>query len=147
MPGRILPATWGMVGCLALALLLDTAGSAVGHPLAGGERLWLAQAEPEAEISEEEMAELMETGDGVYRDFCSACHASNGRGDIGPALTGGALADAHHVYRQINEGRSEMPGFGGVLSEEEILAVGTFVRNRFGNSHGPLTRENAGIAE
>lgn len=82
-----------------------------------------------------------------YVDFCAACHAENGRGDIGPALRGnGKLADAAAVFKQMKQGGSEMPGFDGVLSDDDILAVGTYIRTNFGNKYGPMTDVDAGIA-
>lgn len=99
------------------------------------------------EISEEEFAALMEAGAQHFQDFCAACHGSSGRGDIGPSLTGNArLADAAAIYRLISSGGNEMPGFDGVLDEDGILSVGTYIRNSWGNEFGPMTLENTGRA-
>ncbi|RDE09914.1 c-type cytochrome [Pelagibacterium lacus] len=101
-------------------------------------------AADEAALSAEAMA-LAKTN---YDDFCAACHAANGSGDIGPSLRGnGKLADAAFVYRQIAQGGSEMPGFVDVLSTDELLALATYVRTNFGNDYGPVTEEDAGLAE
>lgn len=71
-------------------------------------------------------------GERVYRAHCSGCHGARGRGELpdSPNFTRGdglmrsdlALLDA------IETGRNAMPGYRGVLSEEEILDVITFVR-------------------
>ncbi|RUT32770.1 cytochrome c [Arsenicitalea aurantiaca] len=101
-----------------------------------------------AQADDEMLAAMMSEGEPIYQDFCSACHGTSGRGDVGPGLVGnGRLADPAFVYRQIAQGGSEMPGFDGVLSEEELLAVGHYVMNAWGNEYGPLTAETAGIAE
>jgi mono/diheme cytochrome c family protein len=82
-----------------------------------------------------------------YVDFCSDCHATNGSGAIGPGIRGsGALADAQYVLRQIAQGSGEMPGFGSVLSDEEILGLANYVRNNLGNSFGYITVEEAASA-
>src|SRR5690606_8934599 len=88
---------------------------------------WESRAD-ENEVSKEALAAAKTN----FEDFCASCHAANGAGDIGPSLRGnGKLADAAFVYRQITQGGSEMPGFQDVLSQEEILALATFIRTNF----------------
>lgn len=86
-----------------------------------------------------DLAPLMEIGRPVYEDNCASCHASNGRGDIGPSLAGNArLRDGATVRRQIAQGGSEMPPFAGLITDEEIDAVATYVMNAWGNEFGPV---------
>jgi predicted lipoprotein with Yx(FWY)xxD motif/cytochrome c5 len=84
-------------------------------------------------------AEVMEKGQQLYATFCAACHQADGSGNIGPSLRGSAnMGDVAFVARQIRDGMSEMPGFGGILSNEDLAAVATYVRGSFGNDFPPL---------
>ena len=48
------------------------------------------------------------------------------------------MGDAAFIARQLRDGMSEMPGFGSVLSNEDLAAVATYVRGSFGNDFPPL---------
>lgn len=86
---------------------------------------------------------------------CGSCHGSRGEGGVGPALAGGqskltfpneadhvnwvrtgSAAVAGQTYGDPNRpggprtATGGMPGFGGSMSEEEILAVVQFERDR-----------------
>ncbi len=79
-----------------------------------------------------------------YTDFCSDCHATNGSGAIGPGIRSSArLEDAAYVLRQLRQGSGEMPGFGDVLSDDELLGLANYIRNNLGNSFGYISREDA----
>lgn len=96
------------------------------------------EADAEGEITSEVMAE----GEQIYARNCASCHGDRGRGVVGPALAGNeSTADASAVARQIVHGRDEMPPFGGILDDAQIAAVGTFIRNSWGNAFGPLSVE------
>lgn len=83
--------------------------------------------------------ELAARGAEVYAVYCAACHQADGRGNIGPGLISNArVGDAVFVARQIRDGLGEMPGFGMVLSLEDMAAVATFVRSHFGNAFPPM---------
>ena len=80
-------------------------------------------------------------GGELYNANCATCHQPSGAGappDF-PALAGNAnLADIRHVASTIRAGRGKMlafPQFG----EAEVAALATYVRNSWGNSHGPVT--------
>jgi predicted lipoprotein with Yx(FWY)xxD motif len=91
----------------------------------------------EADLSDEELVAL---GRDVFATYCAACHGAQGGGDIGPPLVSNArLADDAFVMRQIRDGMSEMPGFGPILSNQELAAAASFVRQSFGN-HYPVIR-------
>jgi predicted lipoprotein with Yx(FWY)xxD motif len=83
--------------------------------------------------------ELLAKGQQVYAMYCAACHQADGSGNIGPSLRGSAnMGDAAFVARQIRDGLSEMPGFGGVLGNEDLAAVASYVRGSFGNDFPPM---------
>jgi mono/diheme cytochrome c family protein len=65
---------------------------------------------------------------------CVGCHGANGEGGVGPALAGNPeVDDATYVVNRIIHGGGIMPAFGDQLSDEEIAAVATYVRNSWGN--------------
>ena len=101
-----------------------------------------AQADPDPAL----FAALMEEGDTVFRTVgCSACHGNNGEGGNGPSFIGNdALDTAGAVIAQIlqpDEDHGVMPAFPH-LTDREIAAVATYVRNSWGNAYG-IARETS----
>jgi predicted lipoprotein with Yx(FWY)xxD motif/mono/diheme cytochrome c family protein len=91
----------------------------------------------QADLSDEELVAL---GRDVFATYCAACHGSQGGGNIGPPLVSNVrLADDAFIVRQIRDGMSEMPGFGPILSSQELAAAASFVRQSFGNQY-PIIR-------
>jgi len=84
-------------------------------------------------------ASLMEQGERIFRSNCDECH---GEGQI--IGQNDRLSSVGGVLIQIIEGGERMPPFGQ-LTDTQIAAVATFVRNSFGNSHGVVTE--ADVAE
>jgi mono/diheme cytochrome c family protein len=100
-------------------------------------------------------ARLMKLGGRIYADECSGCHLPNGQGVPGlfPSLAVSAAVqqdDATSLMRITLRGaRSSgtdraptapaMPAFGWLLSDDEVAAVLTYVRNTWGNAAPPLT--------
>lgn len=92
----------------------------------------------------------MTSGEAVYADNCSACHARNGMGvaNLFPALAGAASVrqtDPGSTIRVIITGAQvvstpaaptapAMPSFGWRLSNEQIADVVTYLRNSWGNA-------------
>lgn len=76
----------------------------------------------------------------VYKQAgCFACHGGLGYGGAGPAFRGSTLLSADtYVVGQILIGRDIMPSYAGVLSDEEIAAVATYIRTSWGNELGPV---------
>ena len=90
------------------------------------------------------------SGEAVYVDNCSACHARNGMGvaDLFPALAGAPSvrqADPASTIRVIIAGAQvvstgaaptapAMPSFGWHLSDGQIADVVTYLRNTWGNA-------------
>lgn len=96
----------------------------------------------------------MTLGAHVYEVNCAACHASNGKGLDGlvTALAGNSAlqADQHgNLINAILRGTQPaithdkptgagMPAFAWKLSDDEIAAVATYVRNQWGNAASPV---------
>jgi mono/diheme cytochrome c family protein len=74
-------------------------------------------------------------GKAVYTDYCQGCHGRTGRGEMPgtPNFSrGGTMMKPDlALYRQIANGRNAMPGFLGVLSEQEILDVVSYIRTLY----------------
>jgi len=99
-------------------------------------------------------------GRDVYVRLCSACHGSGGAGGVGPGFSGvletfpacaaqvrwitlgsaGWRDEVGPTYGEPDkEVRGGMPGFGDSLTPDQIEAVATFVRVRYGGTEGPTT--------
>ncbi|MBD1552480.1 c-type cytochrome [Pseudomonas typographi] len=97
----------------------------------------------------------MKAGQAIYADRCSACHISKGQGVEGlfPTLANAPLvnnADASSMIRVVLSGSRAgatdaaptapaMPSFGWNLSDDNVAAVVTYVRNSWGNAAAPVT--------
>ena len=91
----------------------------------------------------------MVAGAAIYADACSACHGPDGRGiaALFPALAGGAsvqsraptslirvvLQGAKSVATDTQPTGAAMPAFGWMLSDAQVAAVATYIRNNWGN--------------
>jgi predicted lipoprotein with Yx(FWY)xxD motif/cytochrome c5 len=94
---------------------------------------------PEPMAAAAQKPELMKEGEALFMANCAACHGDRGEGGAGPALAGNKkLADADFVIKQILIGSRFMPRFGEKLSDKEVAAVATFIRNSWGNSFGVI---------
>ena len=89
---------------------------------------------------------LIAEGASVYRNRCARCHGRNGQGqwyghDAAPRLDGNfARLSVRGIAVQVIQGGSYMPPFAS-LTDREIAAVATYIRNSFGNNHGIATEE------
>ena len=105
---------------------------------------------------------VYEAGKEIYGRVCQACHQANGAGLPGafPPLAGagGYYGDAQNFSKIIVQGLSGPievngiafngampPGGGAVLSDDEIAAVGTYVRSSWGNNDGPVTAADVAV--
>ncbi len=104
-----------------------------------------APADPEPDPAL--LAALMDEGATVYRSNCHGCHGADGEGqppaqDAAPALAGNSsLRSVGVIVFQVINGGDYMPPFGG-LSNQQIAAVATYIRNSFGNDFGIATEED-----
>ena len=93
-----------------------------------------------AHAQDPDMATLMSQGATVFSDSCSGCHGAEGTGTgNGPSLDGNAFVESRNgVINQVLFGDSDhgMPPFADVLSDDEIAAVSTYVRNAWSNDYG-----------
>ena len=87
-------------------------------------------------------AELAAEGQVVFGTSCVSCHDADGGQGAAPALSGHPSMGARdHIVRQILRGNAEkgMPAFAATLSDHQIAAVATYIRNAWENAHGPVT--------
>jgi mono/diheme cytochrome c family protein len=68
-------------------------------------------------------------GAAIFSENCSTCHGATGHGgNGGPDLTTMPLAQTEAgAIQQVTNGGGGMPPFGGILSEEEIANVASYV--------------------
>ena len=121
---------------------------AMAHYLKELPRQESAQAEPKLAN-----AEVQQMGQSLYEDQCASCHGDRGegRGDY-PPLAGNRTVTMHssvNLVRIILSGGFApttqgnprpygMPPFGHTLSDPEVAAVATHVRNAWGNQAGAV---------
>jgi mono/diheme cytochrome c family protein len=97
-----------------------------------------------ADVAAQEVApNVMTAGEAVYTKNCAPCHQAKGQGEgAAPPLAGNSrLRDERLVLGQILMGGEYMPAFGFQLSDADIAAVATYVRNSWDNKHGPVAAE------
>jgi len=84
---------------------------------------------------------MMEQGAALYAQNCLLCHKDAGQGmmDVFPPLAGSLnLEEPDITVGNIHQGVVTMPPFPW-LTDAEVAALATYVRNSFGNSHGGVT--------
>jgi mono/diheme cytochrome c family protein len=107
-------------------------------------------------------AGIMRSGEAIYAVQCAACHGPDGSGVDGlfPVLKSSALVQSldpasvlHVVLRGSRSAATDpaptaaaMPSFGWTLSDFEVAAVSTFVRNAWGNRAPPVDTATVGRA-
>jgi mono/diheme cytochrome c family protein len=68
----------------------------------------------------------------VFVERCARCHGGSGGGGAGPRLSGGVVVrrypDPEAQAQVVRNGRGAMPGFGNVLSPEDVNAVVRYTR-------------------
>ena len=98
--------------------------------------------------------EVESAGGRLFDSYCSACHQYDGGGmGEAPPLEGSpwvagpperlVLIVLHGVTGRIEMGGKvydrEMPGFGGVLSDQDLAALATYTRTRFTAERSAVT--------
>ena len=141
---------------VALTLTLATAAGAAGivngadtAPVAQPP-VQLAQLPPPDPAAKPDdpaaIAALVEEAAPLFRRNCSSCHGTAGEGGIGPRLANSTKMESQTlIINQVLYGSEYMPPFGEMLSNHEVAALATFVRNSWGNAY-PLVTEDAVIA-
>jgi mono/diheme cytochrome c family protein len=97
------------------------------------------------------------SGAAIYADKCAACHALDGAGVPGlfPTLRGSSSVMSreptsliHVVLRGAKSVATDqaptgpaMPSFGWLLSDDQVAAVTTYIRNAWGNGAAPVTSD------
>lgn len=152
--------TWAWVLCLligtwALGYLVDEFRSHAEQAAASAPSASQRQAKIVGGISEGQAERAL--GAQIYGNYCSACHQANGQGLPGvfPSLIDDPVVSApdptEHI-RVVLEGLSGkeikgvaystvMPPFAGQLSDQEIAAVISYERAKWGASKEPVTAE------
>ncbi|MCK5359252.1 MAG: cytochrome c [Gammaproteobacteria bacterium] len=84
--------------------------------------------------------QLLESGELLYRSNCSVCHGRDGKGDMqlgGPELDGSPFANGQksELIERILQGKkgSAMPAFADALSDKQIAAIASYLRNAWKN--------------
>lgn len=76
-------------------------------------------------------AEQVAQGRQLFNDWsCSACHVltdANGHGHIGPSLDGSTTIDKAFVINRVSNGQGQMPGFGGLMTAEQIDLLASYI--------------------
>jgi mono/diheme cytochrome c family protein len=84
---------------------------------------------------------LTAAGASVFLDNCATCHGEKGEGNVGPKLDGNDwIAERSNIINQVLFGATDhgMPPFKDVLTDDQVAAVATYVRNSWSNSYGPV---------
>jgi Cytochrome C oxidase, cbb3-type, subunit III len=76
---------------------------------------------------------------------CFVCHGERGGGGAGPGFRGDPfLAITDYVMAQILLGRTIMPAYSEALSNDQIAAVASYIRNSWGNHSARSSRNRVG---
>jgi len=75
---------------------------------------------------------VLAEGRDIYGARCSSCHGTSGGGGRGPNVQSERVVakypDIETQIDHVAEGRNQMPGFGDVLSPDELEAVVRYTR-------------------
>jgi mono/diheme cytochrome c family protein len=104
----------------------------------------------------------MRAGQTAYVGNCTGCHGADGAGIAGlfPTLKGSpsvqsveptslirvVLQGAQSVATDKAPTGASMPAFGWKLSDDEVAAVVTYIRNSWGNAAAPISAGDIGKA-
>jgi mono/diheme cytochrome c family protein len=83
---------------------------------------------------------LMEDGEAIYQSACAGCHQPQGQGAVGagtypPLAANQRLEGGGYPAWIIINGMGAMPSFGDWLTDDQIVAVITFLQQNFGNDY------------
>jgi mono/diheme cytochrome c family protein len=82
-------------------------------------------------------------GQMLYVEYCSECHQTEGQGwsTLYPRLAGNPIVTLHDpvpIIVTVKYGQGSMMPFGDRLTNEEIAAILTYIRNSWGNEASPV---------
>jgi mono/diheme cytochrome c family protein len=133
------------------SLMNDTDLRAIATYLKSDQRTSAAGRPPAADAP-------MRAGGAIYQDLCSACHQHDGTGVpyLIPNLASSSsvasretttllrvlLHGAQSVATDSEPTGASMPAFGRELTDEQIAAVATYVRNSWGHTATEVSRED-----
>lgn len=96
------------------------------------------------EMDDDLYAALMSEGETAFAAQCAVCHAADGAGQIGPSLqSNDLLGNNEFLIGRILNGFPDhgMPAFRSQLTDREIAAIATFIRNSWENDFGGVFEE------
>lgn len=86
----------------------------------------------------------MEQGSRLYAQNCAICHGDDGRAvspDFPSLAESESVEDLSLIVANVHQGVAIMPPFPW-LSDEEIAAIASYVRNSWGNAYGQVKAED-----
>jgi mono/diheme cytochrome c family protein len=80
------------------------------------------------------------SGEQLFAAICQGCHMPDARGAVGaasyPSLAGDKkLEAAGYPVAIVVRGQRAMPGFGFLMSDDQVAAVVNYLRSHFGNDY------------
>jgi mono/diheme cytochrome c family protein len=107
---------------LSFAAHAQTAASTASAPLSTGFRF------------------IEQSGEDLFVNVCRGCHMADGRGATGagtyPSLAGNKNLEAGgYPVTVVVNGQRGMPGFGEMMSDDQVADVVNYLRTHFGNDY------------
>jgi cytochrome c551 len=133
MPSRLV----GLVGPALIVTAGIVAAAAVGCSSSRAGTATEASSTTAAATSAETRRPGESEGAFVFRTKCSACHGTQGEGNLGPPLVNIAdeMTEAHQITL-VRTGRGRMPPFAPALTNADIAAVVTYTRTELDHPPG-----------
>ncbi len=80
------------------------------------------------------------SGEELFASVCQGCHMSDGKGATGagtyPSLAANRKLEAvGYAVDVVVNGQRGMPGFGTMMSDDQVAAVVNYLRTHFGNAY------------
>ncbi|MCQ9615799.1 cytochrome c [Paenalcaligenes niemegkensis] len=100
-----------------------------------------------AVVSTGEVHFTQRDGKELYDSVCLSCHMAEGKGAVGagaiypPLDDNPKLAASAYPLYMVMYGTRGMPGFGGVMDDEQIANVVNYIRTHFGNDYSDAIAE------
>lgn len=113
----------GLAGGFVFAMAIGL--SIIGYHVSADSR-----AEREQAQASEAAGEELDVGAQLFARRCASCHGAKGEGGLGPSFVDivERIPNAGDQEAVVREGRSTMPAFGNVLSDQQIALVVAYER-------------------